>query len=76
MTDPLLRMLSSLPDAAPDPVRAARVRQRCHSALAPQRPRGRRRLDGWRLRALLLAGLGGLYLMEAVRQAILSSGLV
>jgi hypothetical protein len=77
MTDPLLRMLASLPQAEPDRGRAARVRTRCHIALARgRRPRAPRRSAGRRLRGTLLAGLGGLYLMETVRQALLLSGLV
>jgi hypothetical protein len=77
MTDPLLRILADLPQPEPDRARAARVRARCHAALARSgqlrapRPSGSPRL--WET---LLAVLGGAYLIETVRQALLVFGLV
>lgn len=77
MTDPLLRMLANLPQAEPDRARAARVRMQCHAALARGRqPGAARRSGGPRLSETLLAGLGGVYLMETVRQALLLFGIV
>lgn len=77
MTDPLLRMLSSLPQAEPDHDRAARVRTRCHAVLARRRQRhAPRRNRGPRLIETLLVGLGGVYLLETVRQALLLLGIV
>ncbi len=46
MNDPMLGMLSELPHAEPDRVRADRVRARCHDALAASgagKPRAERR---------------------------------
>ncbi len=74
MNDPLLRMLSDLPQAEPDRARAARVRARCHTALARSQPRAQRR-GGPRLTEAMLAGLGVVYLIESVRQALLFLGL-
>ena len=72
MTDPLFRLLADLPNAAPDPDRAARVRSRCHAVLA----RGRRsHRKSVRLTDALLAGLGAAYLIEAVRLAWFFSGI-
>ncbi len=65
MTNPLFRLLTALPLAEPDPVRAARVRTACHAALARRRtrrsaqPRGAARI--WEF---VVAGLGGIYLTE------------
>jgi len=75
VTDPLLRMLESLPDAAPDRARADRVRARCHAVLARSRrpPRANRAV---RVTETLLVGLGAIYLVETVRQAILFFGIV
>lgn len=77
MTDPLLRMLENLPQAEPDRIRAARVRARCHAALARDRLRGTaRRTDGPRPSGALLIGLGGAYLIETIRQALFLFGFV
>jgi hypothetical protein len=76
MTDPLLRLLAHLPQAEPDRARAARVRMRCHAALVRGQQSRAPRLRGRRFRATLLAGLGGVYLIETVRQALLVLGMV
>lgn len=77
MTDPSLRLLANLPEAEPDPRRAARVRARCHAVLARGRQsRASRSHRAPRLTRTLLAGLGGLYLMETFRQALLLMGIV
>jgi len=77
MTDPLLRLLASLPSAEPDPVRAARVRAKCHAALARVQPRPspRRRPTGL-LWEPLVAGLGGLYLTETIRLVLHAYGVL
>ena len=75
MNDPLLRMLADLPPAEPDRERAARVRARCHTALARRQPRVAGRRGGSRLNETLLAGLGVVYLIETVRQALFLFGL-
>lgn len=74
MNDPLLRMLADLPQAEPDRKRAARIRARCHTALARSQPRMLRRSGGPRLNETLLAGLGVVYLIETVRQALFFMG--
>ena len=77
MTDPLLGMLANLPQAEPDLARAERVRRRCHAILATRRkPRASRPGEGMRLEETLLAGLGAVYLVETVRQALLLIGIV
>lgn len=78
MTDPLLRMLADLPQAEPHPARAARVRVACHAALARRRPHppvrsGRRATRIWEP---VVAGLGGIYLTETLRQALHLYGLL
>ena len=71
MTDPLLHMLAALPQAEADPVRDARVRTACHAALARRRPRRSDQPKGAsRSWELVIAGLGGLYLTETIRQAL------
>jgi hypothetical protein len=71
MTDPLLRMLADLPSAQPDPERSARLRARCLSRLERRRRSRRERPRGsggyWQP---LVAGLGGVYLTEVIRQAL------
>lgn len=76
MTDPLLRMLANLPQAEPDRARAARVRMRCHAALARGQRRRARRSRGPRRTDALLSALGAAYLIETVRQALLLLGIV
>ena len=70
MSDPLSRILAGLPSAEPDPARADRVRARCRATLTrlqPHRPQPRRVTRFW---APLVAGLGGVYLTEVIRQAL------
>lgn len=79
MSDPLFRILATLPQAEPDRDRAARIRARCHAALAAERQRGGSRAPRRapvRLRETLLAGLGGAYLMATVWQGLLLLGIV
>jgi hypothetical protein len=77
MTDPLLRKLAILPSAEPDPVRAARVRAKCHAALARRRPRpSTRRRHAAFVWEPLVAGLGGLYLTETIRQVLHAYGVL
>jgi hypothetical protein len=73
VTDPLLRKLAGLPVAEPDRARAARVRTRCQAHLARtsrqvHRPTQRGRAG--RIWPPVVAGLGGLYLAEVIRQAL------
>ena len=75
MNDPLLRMLADLPQAEPDRRRAAHVRARCHTALARSQSRVLRRSGGARLNETLLVGLGVMYLIETVRQALFFFGI-
>jgi hypothetical protein len=76
VNDPI-RLLADLPVATPDPRRAARIRTRCHAALAKRRPRrlegGQRVTGAWQP---LLAGLGGLYFTESVRLALRLAGVL
>jgi hypothetical protein len=77
MTDPLFRMLANLPEAEPDRARAARVRTRCHAALARHRPSRSPRPNGaLRFSEALLAGLGSVYLAETIRQVLRLYGMV
>ena len=77
MTDPFIRLLANLPEAEPDRPRAARVRTRCHAVLARgRRPRASRSGRAPRVTRTLLAGLGGVYLIETFRQALLLMGIV
>ena len=75
MTDRLFRMLAELPQAVPDPARAARVKSRCHAALARSR-RTRRRPQGLRATDALLASLAAAYLIETARQTLHVFGIV
>ena len=70
MTDSLTQLLADLPRAEPDPGRAARVRSRCHAALAKQRRRSIARPPARRVWEPLVAGIGGIYLAEIIRQAL------
>ena len=77
MTDPLLRMLADLPQAEPDRARAARVRTRCHAALARHRPPRAHGPNGaLRPSEALVAALGGVYLAETIRQVLRLYGIV
>jgi hypothetical protein len=76
MSDPMLRMLSELPHAEPDPVRADRVRARCHDALARARrrqPAGHAPVRFWEP---IVVGLGGIYLTESIREALYMFGVL
>jgi hypothetical protein len=74
MTDPLLRLLENLPEAAPDRRRATRVRARCHDQLARSRQR-RAQPRSHRVSETALVALGAIYLLESVRQALLLYGI-
>jgi hypothetical protein len=74
VTDPLLRMVESLPHAEPDSARTSRVRARCHAALARRR-RAAVRTRATRVTETVLAGLGAIYLIETIRQAMLYFGI-
>ncbi len=77
MTDPLLRLIATLPSAEPDAARAARVRAKCHAALERRRPRPAvRRRHAAFLWEPLVAGLGGLYLTETIRQVLHAYGVL
>jgi hypothetical protein len=71
MNDPLLERLAALPSATPRPVRARRVRARCHRALGRRRPRP---VNRWRRATQywphVVAGLAGIYFAETVRQVL------
>jgi hypothetical protein len=71
MTDPLLRLVAALPPAEPNRARAARVRAKCHAVLERTRPRpATRRRQTTFFWEPLVAGLGGLYLTETIRQVL------
>jgi hypothetical protein len=73
MTDPLLRLLRDLPQVGVDPSRADRIRTRCHAALsAPHRNRWSEAAHLW---TPVAAGLGGIYLVALLRQALRAYGL-
>jgi hypothetical protein len=77
MTDSLFNMLSHLPQAAPGQTRAARTRARCHAVLKKRQPhRTPRSSVGPRVWAALVAGLGSVYLMETIRQALRLYGFI
>ena len=74
--DPLLRLIARLPDAESDSSRAGLVRARCHAALARQRRR--EEVQPARSPAFwpLVAALGGVYVTETIRQALLLFGIL
>jgi hypothetical protein len=74
MTDPLLRLLHSLPQATLDPSRAERIRARCHTALTarPHRDSWVDAADPW---TPMAAGFGGIYLTAVLRQVLAAYGL-
>ncbi len=76
MTDSWFQLLADLPHAKPDPRRSDRVRSRCHNVLARQRPRSVERRTVHRMWEPLVAGLGGLYFAEVIREALQLSGLL
>ena len=77
MTDPLIHLLTTLPQSEADPVRAARVRAACHAALARRWPRRSAQPTGApRIWQFLVAGLGGIYLTETFRLALRAYGVL
>jgi hypothetical protein len=77
MTDSLVKMLAHLPQAEPNQARAARTRARCHSVLNRRRPRRSPRSNvGPHFWAALVAGLGSVYLMETIHQALRLYGII
>jgi hypothetical protein len=74
--DPLLRRIARLPAAESDRGRAGRVRERCHAALARQRRQ--EEVQPARSSAFwpLVAALGGVYITETIRQALLLYGIL
>jgi hypothetical protein len=74
--DPFLRLIARLPVAESDRDRARRVGERCHAALARQRRQAdvqpARSSAFWRL----VAALGGVYITETIRQALLLYGIL
>lgn len=74
--DSLLQLIVRLPEAESDRDRAGRVRERCHAALARQRRQ--EEVQPARSSALwpLVAALGGVYITETIRQALLLFGIL
>ena len=74
--DPLFRLIARLPDAEPDRDRAGRVHERCRAALARQRRQ--EEVHPARSSAFwpLVAALGGVYITETIRQALLLFGIL
>lgn len=73
MTDPLLRLLHDLPPATLDPSRADRIRRRCHATLGtPNRNRWSGTAPLW---TSVAAGVGSIYLVAVLRQALTAYGL-
>jgi len=75
--DPTLHQLAGLRPAVADPVRQARVRARCHAALARRARRGGVDARAVRLRYLELAGFGtfaAVYVLVVVREMLASYG--
>jgi hypothetical protein len=69
--DPVLELLSRLPDATPDPVRSARVHQRMHSGLRRgQRAVTRRQVLRRRIETVTVAGFSLAYAAVLVRQLL------
>jgi len=76
MTESLSELLADLPPVAPDGARSDRRRSRCHAVLARHRSRHVERRVVCRLWEPLVAGLGGLYFVEVIREALQLSGLL
>lgn len=77
MSDRLLDRLAALPSATPSPSRTRQLRARCHRALARGRPREPRpRRGALRYWPHVVAGLGGLYFAETIRQVLAVWGLL
>ena len=72
--DPILRMLSRLPAATPDPRRAARGLERCHSA-ASRRER-RRRVTKRGLEVVLVGGFSLVYFLGLVHDVLRWKGML
>ena len=76
--DPTLELLMGLPQLSPDPEAAARVRLRCHAAMArraaSQARSSRSGLTPWRLSEAVLMLSMGLYLVAAVAEAVRVAG--
>lgn len=73
MSEPLIRLLSELPPAEPDPARAERIRIGCRARLARRASAGRsaaRRVGTVRLWQPLTVGLGVAYLAAVLVQAL------
>ena len=76
MFDPMMRLLTELPPAEPDPARAERIRMRCRARLARQAARSlasRRPGAPSRMGQVwpsLIAVLGVVYLTEVLIQAV------
>jgi hypothetical protein len=75
MTDRLLQLLHNLPQATLDPSRAARIRARCHAALAHRPHRDSIWSDAADFWAPMAAGFGGIYLTAVLRQVLVAYGL-
>ena len=75
--DPILRRLAALPLAIPDEARAARIRQRCHTALrhATRPPAAARVLAHTPWTAPAITVLALVYFSQVVRLALLMYGL-
>ena len=77
MTDSLFNMLSHLPQAEPNRAREARTRARCHAILRKHQPhRSARPGVGPPIWAALVAGLGSVYLVETIHQALRLYGFI
>ena len=76
--DPILELLMGLPQLSPDPEAAARVRRRCHAAMARraafQARSNQSGLRPWRLSEAALMLSMGLYLVAAVVEAVRVTG--
>lgn len=69
--DPLIELVVRLPRVEPDAARSARVRARCHAALASGARPARGRLPHPVLPWRLVAMMGFMYAIEAARQVLL-----
>jgi hypothetical protein len=65
--DPLFEALGSLPESAPDPIRAARIRARCRRKILN---RGRRRRMAMRVFDGAIAAALSAYLFSVLRAAL------
>jgi hypothetical protein len=74
MTESLSELFADLSQAAPDDARSDRRRSRCHAVLARHRFRHVERRAVRRLWEPLVAGLGGLYVVAVIREALRLSG--